>query len=164
MSHLAFRRPSLFAAALLLTGWLSGHLPDAAVRAQEKQDDILEVTVVHEDRSLPPIVTVELYQDGKLLRSRELNFSSTTEDKVVWRKLKPGRYEVHFEGRGYKTLVKRFTLVEGDTGYKIRVELDKDQAVVIGSGVSLAEMQKELEATKKKVAALEAEVEKLKKK
>jgi hypothetical protein len=155
----------LFVAVLCLAaGWLSGHAPDA-VRAQDKQEGTIPLTVSHENGSLPQIVTVELYQDGKLLRTRELDRQDTIDWKITWMNMKPGRYEVHFEGRGYKPLIKRFTLAEGDKDYKVRVELDKDATVVVGSGgVSFQEMEKQLETLKKKVETLEAEVEKLKKK
>jgi hypothetical protein len=162
MSRHVLRRLFLVVTFVVAAGWLSGHGP-LAVRAQDKQEGTIPLTVSHENGSLPQIVSVELYQDGKLLRTRELNFND--DNRIAWNKLMPGRYEVHFEARGYKKLVKRFTLAEGDKDYKVRVELDKDNSVVVGSGsVSLQEMEKQLETLKKKVETLEAEVEKLKKK
>jgi hypothetical protein len=139
------------------------------IRAQEKTEPqkTCSLTVLHDNTALPELVLVELHQDGKVIRTRELKIRefgvTATDERVTWTKLPPGRYELHFEGKGYEKFIKRITLVEDDETPKYRAELDK-KAVVIGDGVSLAEMQKQLEALKKKVAELEAEVEKLKKK
>src|SRR5262245_61904349 len=162
MSRLGFRRPSLLAALCAAAALAPGHQPDT-VRADDKAQKSCSLTVVHDNNGLPELVLVELYQDGKVIRTRELKYNSTpfnnTDDRVTWGKLAPGRYELHFEGKGYEKFIKRITLVEDDdTPPKMRVDLDK-KATVLGDGVSLAEMQKQLDAMKKKVADLESEVE-----
>jgi hypothetical protein len=134
----------------------------------DKAKKTCTLTVVHENNSLPSLVMVTLYQEGKIIRSRELKYFF--DDKVTWDKLPEGTYEAHFEAPGYEKLVKRVFLAEGDDGVKVYVQLDK-QPVVLGAGTSVQEILKQLEQLKKanaelqaKVEALQAEVNQLKKK
>ena len=104
-------------------------------------------------------VTVELYQEGKMIRMREIgNFGS-----FIWPKLKPGRYEVHFLTASNKPFIKRLLISEDDPSQVLAVELSPAGGVV-GGGVSLQELAEAIEKLKKENAELRAEIEKLKKK
>jgi hypothetical protein len=115
-----------------------------------------------------PIVMVELYQDGKLIRTKELdNLGKRGPIEVTWTKLPVGRYEVHFSADGRGTLIKRVILTEEDatTPNRIQVDVSPDKKdVLVGSGASLQAMQDEVKQLKLKIDQLEQEIEKLKKK
>jgi hypothetical protein len=136
-------------------------LPGQAPAADEKPAKTTSLTVVHDNNSLPELVLVTLYQDGKPIRSRELKHFWA--DTVRWDKLSPGMYEAHMEARGFEKYVKRVFLTEEDGGSKVYVELEKKGGAV-GGGPSIKEITDQLKALQDKVKALEAEVERLKKK
>jgi hypothetical protein len=148
---------SLFAVTLAAVS------PAPGLRAQEKEPKTSALTVIYANR-YSPYVTVELYRDGKLLRSSELADYSSSNDKVTFENLAAGRYEVHFEGAGYKKFIKRVALAADDKTAKVHVELDKAAERVVGGGPSLAELEKRIAELEKANAELKAEVERLKKK
>src|SRR5262245_22876924 len=111
------------------------------------------------DNGYGATVMVELYQDGKLIRMREIPGPGNYQ----WMKLKPGRYEVHFMDKNHKPFIKRLLLSEDDTDQAVEVELTLNGGVV-GGGVSLQELAEQIDKLKKENAELRAEIEKLKKK
>jgi hypothetical protein len=161
MSRLAVRRLICSAALVVAVGWLSHGTPGAA-RADEKPPNKAALKVIYA-KSYSDYVLVELYRDGKLLRTRELQngFSATS---VTFDKLAGGRYEVHFGGAGYKKCIKRIAIGQDDTDATVYVELDKMEERVVGGGPSLRELEKRIAQLEQANAELRAEIEKLKKK
>jgi len=106
-------------------------------------------------------VMIELYQDGKLIRTREFAPQFVSPTETTFTKLKPGKYEVHFLAQSYKTFVKRVLLAEEDPMQTITVELNTNGGV-IGGGVSLQELIEQVAQLKKENAEIRAEIEKLK--
>src|SRR5262245_20706213 len=144
-------------AALALAACVSAAPP---LHAQQPKPDDKTVSLKIYNRSSVTSM-VELYQDGKLLRSREIDSSASH----IWPNLKPGRYEVHFLNRDNKPLIKRVLLSEDDVEQSLNVELATgNQTRVIGGGVSLHELAEAIEKVKKENAEIRAEIEKLKKK
>jgi hypothetical protein len=129
----------------------------------DKPKAALSLQVYHPGGSIPRLVRASLFQDGKLIRSRELDWQSSKDDKVTWVKLLPGAYEVHFEAPGYPRSVKRLVLTEDDQTLKLSAQLDK-QPLVTGAGPSLQELAEEVQRLKAEVRSLRAAVEQLKKK
>jgi hypothetical protein len=134
-----------------------------AEQPADKPKAVISLQVYHPGGSIPGLVQASLFQDGKLIRSRELDWGSNTYDKVTWEKLSPGIYEVHFEAPGYPRSVKRLVLTEDDLALKVSAQLDK-QPLVTGAGPSLQELAEEVQRLKAQVRSLRAEVEQLKKK
>ena len=106
-------------------------------------------------------VMVELYNDGKLVRTREIAVPFNNSTLVTIPKLKPGNYEVHFLASGYKPLVKRVLLAEDDTEQTISTELNSAGGV-LGGGPSLHELAEQIEKLKKENAEIRAEIDRLK--
>jgi len=114
------------------------------------------------NNSDPPVVLVELYQEGKIIRSRELKSGGEiVPQKVTWGNLAPGRYEVHFQAPGYEKFIKRLLISKEDADIPVAVEVSKKAVVVGGDGPSLQEMADELGRLKKENADLQARVESL---
>ena len=139
-------------------------------RAGEKSPNTASLKVIY-DKSYSDYVLVELHQDGKLLRTRELKngfrvglLESPKATSVTFDKLAAGRYEVHFEGAGYKKCMKRIGIGQDDKDATVYVELDKNEVRVIGGGPSLQELEKRIVDLEKANAELKTEIEKLKKK
>jgi hypothetical protein len=133
-------------------------------RAQAQQPKPEDKTVdLKVTNPIDRIVMIELYQDGKLIRTREIAAAFVSHGTTTFNKLKPGRYEVHFLAPSYKPFVKRMLLSEEDTEQTITVQLNVDGGV-IGGGVSLQELAEQIAQLKKENAELRAEIEKLKKK
>jgi hypothetical protein len=149
------RRVGLKASGLLLLAAICFAYPGAGA-AGGKGAGTATLTVVHEDAKLPRYILVELYRDGKVVRSHELDLL----DKVRWEKLPVGRYEVHFQAKGYAPYVKRLTLTDGDDQTKVYATVEK-QAVVVGGGVSLPELADQLRKLQAENTALKGQVEKL---
>jgi hypothetical protein len=105
-------------------------------------------------------VMVELYTDGKLVRTREV--MALNAGVFTISKLKPGNYEIHFLASGYKPFIKRVLLSEEDTEQTVSVELNSMGGGVLGGGPSLQELQDQIEKLKKENAEIRAEIEKLK--
>jgi hypothetical protein len=141
-------------------------VPLSAAPAEQPADKpkaAVSLQVYHPGDPNPRLVQASLFQDGKLIRSRELDWASGTYDKLTWERLSPGAYEVHFEAPGYARAVKRLVLTEDDQTLRASAQLDK-QPLVTGAGPSLQELAEEVQRLKAEVRSLRAAVEQLKKK
>ncbi len=163
---------SLLLILLTVTAWIAWPTHDSDAQENSKG---LKLRVVHSNGSADPrFITVSLYLDGKVMRNDEMQSPSQfgAAGAILWEKLSPGQYEIHFEANGFKKGIKRITLVDGQTQTpSVASELSKDKELILGGGPSLAEIQMELAALKKanvelqkKVESLEAEIAKLKRK
>ena len=161
MSRLAVQLLIFVAVLVAAVGWLS-HCTPGTARADEKSPNTASLKVIYA-KSYSDYVLVELYQDGKLLRTRELQNGSSPAS-VTFDKLAAGRYEVHFEGAGYKKCLKRIALGQDDKDATVYVELDKKEERVVGSGPSLQELEKRIAELEKANGELKTEIDKLKKK
>jgi hypothetical protein len=135
---------------------------------KEKPKPTQVLTVSHGEAQ-PRIIVVSLYSEGKLLRSGEIDSKVGT--FALWRGLPIGKYEVHFEAKGYKKGIKHILLSEQDAQSSVSAELDQKVEIVLGGGPSIQELQEELNQLKKsnadlntKLQKLQAEVDQLKKK
>jgi hypothetical protein len=149
---------SLTAGSLGLLFVAAAVLPGAA-RADEPKDNAkptASLTAYHPGAQVPLVVQVSLYQDGKLIRAREVNWSG--DDKVTWPKLAVGAYELHFEAPGYAKFVKRVLLSEDDPPARVMIQLDRQPVVVGPGGPSFQEVCDELQKLRKANADLQAQV------
>ena len=108
---------------------------------------------------------VELFRDGKRLRSRQLRAGHS----VKWTDLRDGQYEVHCSAPDYPKAIYRILVSKKDVT-ELSVKMNKDKPVVVGGGPTIAELLKQLTMLKsantdlhKRVGHLEAEVSELKK-
>src|SRR5262245_35673012 len=69
-------------------------------------------------------VMIELNQEGKLFRTREIAPQFVSPTETTFAKVKPGKYEVYFLAQSCKTFVKRVLLAEEDPIQTINVELN----------------------------------------
>jgi hypothetical protein len=106
-------------------------------------------------------VMVELYCDGKLVRTREITAPFINANIISIPKLKPGNYELHFLASGHKPFIKRILLAEDDAEQTISVEVNTAGGV-LGGGPSLQELAEQIEKLKKENAEIRAEIERLK--
>jgi hypothetical protein len=163
MSRLAVQR-SIFAAALVAAVPCLPPLTPGTLRADEKAPGTATLQV-QMTRRYSDYVLVELHQDGKLLRTRELEYREAIfAPSIDFAKLAPGLYEVHFTGAGYKKCIKRIAIGKEDKEVMVYVELDQKEERVVGGGPSLQELEKRIAELEKANADLKAEIEKLKKK
>ena len=81
----------------------AGTQPPAA--GQEPKDAKKVALTVTTDFSVSLDVLVELFYEGKQIRTRELR--TVSKDTVTWEGLQPGRYEVHISAAGNGKFVKR---------------------------------------------------------
>jgi hypothetical protein len=161
MSRLVVQCLLSAAALVAAVGWLS-HDTRGTARADENSPTSAALKVIYA-KSYSDYVLVELHQDGKLLRTRELQNGSSPAS-VTFDKLAAGRYEVHFEGAGYKKCIKRITIGQDDRDATVYVELDRKEERVVGSGPSLQDLENRIAELEKANAELKTEIEKLKKK
>ncbi len=159
MSRIVVRSLILTIALVVASAWLTGSTP-GTLRADEKAPPNTSALKVVYAKSYSDYVLVELHQNGKLLRTRELP-NGTTTATATFDKLAAGRYEVHFEGAGYKKFIKRVSIGQDDKDATVYVELDKTERIV-GGGPSLQELEKRIAELEKANAELKAEIEKLK--
>jgi hypothetical protein len=131
------------------------------VRAQQPPKTDGKTVELKISNAMTLTVMVELYCDGKLVRTRELTPPFINANVVSIPKLKPGNYEVHFLANGYKPFIKRVLLAEDDTEQTVSVELNSAGGV-LGGGPSLQELAEQIEKLKKENAEIRAEIEKLK--
>jgi|SRR5947209_9694498 len=110
----------------------------------------------------PEVVLVQLYQEGKLLREKEVSSwpNSALPKSVVWAQLPPGRYEVHFEARGFARAVKKVFLSEEDEAEStILIEIDQKADLTSGGdGPTLHGLAEEIKKLKEEVARLKAQL------
>jgi hypothetical protein len=155
------KRRLLFVVATVVVLIPAGNRPPGA-RADEPKDNAkptASLEVYHPGSGVPLVVQVGLYQDGKLIRAREVNANSNVQDKVTWAKLPVGPYEVHFEAPGYGTFVKRVLLSEDDPPARIVIQLERQPMAVGLGGPSLQELSQELQKVKKANAELQAQMQ-----
>ena len=117
-------------------------------------------------KSYPDVVLVQLYQDGKLLREREASYSNASPlpQTIEWLKLAPGRYEVHFEGKGYARAVKKVFISSDDVEETmIVIEMDSKKSLESGGdGPTLHGLTEEIKQLKEEIKQLKEEVKRLK--
>jgi cell division protein YceG involved in septum cleavage len=150
------RRAFFLALAAMLTFFML-----SPVKAQQQPKADGKSVELKISNALNMTVMVELYCDGKLVRTREIVAPFISATVVSVPKLKPGNYELHFLASGYKPFIKRVLLAEDDTEQMISVELNTAGGVV-GGGPSLQELAEQIEKLKKENAEIRAEIEKLK--
>ncbi|HEV3143437.1 MAG TPA: hypothetical protein VGZ47_06065 [Gemmataceae bacterium] len=142
----------LFPAVLLVLAFLAPTLSEA----QEPLKTI-ELKITNNNTIT---VMIELYQDGKLIRTREIPGAIVAASTATFSKLKAAKYEVHFLATGYKPFVKRVLLSEDDMEQTVSVELAVNGGVT-GGGVSLQELAEQIAQLKKENVEIRKEIENL---
>src|SRR5687768_2211429 len=100
---IATRPRHMFCGAMLAIAVFLMAIPGRSAAQDAKKDTGKKHTLTANfgTGASPPVVLVQLYQDGKLMREREVGANSATLPiAATFTKLAAGRYEVHFEGRG----------------------------------------------------------------
>jgi hypothetical protein len=138
--------------------------PGAPPQPKEKPSRPKSFKVTHVGID-PQFVLVELYHEGKVLRSREVEglgpnvFGQHQPVTFTWANMPLGRYELHFYAKGYPRSIKCFVLAEDDPEeIAVRVEMDKEKSYIAGGGPAVQELAAENERLKRAHAALQAQL------
>jgi hypothetical protein len=104
---------------------------------------------VHKISVFPPIL-VSLFHEGKIVKTAEV-FGA--DGSVVWKGLRPGVYEIHWEAVGHERVVKT-AVVEASGHHGFRADLRPGSGtVILGAGPYLQGIEdrlKKIEETKAK--------------
>ncbi|HLJ57231.1 MAG TPA: hypothetical protein VKT77_19500 [Chthonomonadaceae bacterium] len=129
---------------LLAVGLLAIALSHAVVQAQEPRTAELAVSNQFEVNNRYVNVFATLFKDGREVRSIDLG----AQLNIVWSGLQPGQYEVHFQARGYGTLIKQI-VISSDVRNFVNVSTMTAHDEVWNGGPTLADLERRIAALEK---------------